>query len=132
MRNSVILAVSVCLVQSAASVRADDQLLQKHCSECHNDEKTKGKFNLKALGDGPIEGNAKLWIASLNNVEGLDMPPEDEGELFDPDRERLIEFLKGKITAAHEVATGPRALTPRRLNNRELIHSVAEVPIESA
>ena len=95
--------------------------------KCHNDEKARGKFNLKSLGDGPNGENGDLWVTSLHNVEGLDMPPEDESKLSAPDRERLIQFLKQKISDAHQVAGGAREITPRRLNNRELIHSVADV-----
>lgn len=127
MRNALILAASASLLASTVVSFADQKLLETHCSKCHNDEKAKGKFNLKSLGDGPNAENGELWVTSLNNIEGLDMPPEDESELSAPDRERLIQFLKQKISAAHQVADGSREITPRRLNNRELIHSVADV-----
>ena len=127
MRNALILITSAFLLASAGVSRADQKLLETHCSKCHNDEKTKGKFNLRSLGNGPNAENGELWVTSLNNIEGLDMPPEDESELSVQDRERLIQFLKQKISDAHQMAGGAMEITPRRLNNRELIKSVADV-----
>ena len=62
----------VCLV---SNLFGGEALLQEHCQDCHNDEKEKGKFNLKFLGEGPNEENLDYWLDALDLVSAGEMPP---------------------------------------------------------
>lgn len=106
---------------------ADPALLKTHCSNCHNDEKAKGKFNLRFLEDGPNDKNAELWMTSLDYVKAGEMPPEDESKLSAVARQRLVAFLTEKVYGYSELTRGPKRAEPRRLNNRELANSVRDV-----
>lgn len=109
-----------------ASVSADEALLKTHCAECHNDETTKGKFNLSDLGGAPTESSLERWLDALDLVIAEEMPPEDDSTMTESERETLTAFLDTKVrnfeTQAHVVES-----KPRRLNNREFANSVRDV-----
>lgn len=109
-----------------SAVYADKALLKKHCAECHNDEKDKGDFNLKYLGDGPTLENLDYWIDSLDFVTAEEMPPEDESHLTIEDREVMIAFLDAKVKSFDEASDLTEKTHPRRLNNREFEYSIAD------
>ena len=127
MRNLLFPAVLAIAFTTQSSVLANPAIMKANCADCHNDKKAKGKFNLRLLGDDPTTENVKLWEESLENVRDGDMPPEDESKLSKEDRQRLVQFLGEKIQAYHKVAGVSTVLAPRRLNNRELAKSVADV-----
>lgn len=115
---------------AVGALRADPLLLENSCAKCHNDEKLKGDFSLSLLGEHPSDDNIFLWEDSLDYVTIGEMPPVDESELSDPDRERLVQFLTSQVREFHEFSSAenpPELIKPRRLNNRELANSVRDV-----
>ena len=111
----------------ALTVRADLGLMEEHCGKCHNDDKLKGDLSLSDLGDHPMEENYFLWEDSLDFVATEEMPPPEKSELSEGDRQRIVDFLKQNVRAYHERDASPKRAGPRRLNNRELANSVADV-----
>lgn len=112
------------------ALQADPLLMENSCSKCHNDDKLKGDFSLNHLGEFPTDDNIFLWEDSLDFVTIGEMPPIDESELTDPDRELLVRFLTDQVRSFHESATAETPIErvkPRRLNNRELENSVRDV-----
>lgn len=105
---------------------AGKEIMKKHCAECHNDEKTKGKFNLRFLVDGPTQDNLEYWIECLDLVTAEEMPPEDDSHLSMPDRELLAKYLDEKILSFDAATQLSRKTPPRRLNNREFANSVRD------
>ena len=124
------LTAAVLALAFAASGRATPILLEESCSKCHNDDKLKGDFSLSYLGADPTDDNIFMWEDSLDFVTIGEMPPADESELTDPDRERLVQYLTEKVSGFHEGANASKVLErieSRRLNNRELENSVRDV-----
>ncbi|MDB4473448.1 DUF1592 domain-containing protein [Opitutaceae bacterium] len=106
---------------------ASPELLEQHCGECHNDEDLKGELSLSDFAGGPSDDNIFIWEDSLDFVSTSEMPPADEVDLADSERERIVAFLTETVRQFHEAdATSFRA-PPRRLNNRELVNSVRDV-----
>lgn len=101
--------------------------MKKQCHECHNDEKSKGKFNLKFLGDAPKADSLDHWLEVLDLVTAEEMPPEDDSNLSDSDREKLIAFVEKKVQGFKVVGNKNSGPKPRRLNNREFANSVRDV-----
>ena len=122
--NSVLVVASI-LVTPA--IRADLALMEEHCGKCHNDDKLKGDLSLSHLGDYPMGENFFLWEDSLDFVTTEEMPPPEKSELSEGDRQRIVDFLKQNVRAYHEREASPKRAGPRRLNNRELANSVADV-----
>ena len=108
-------------------LRADLAIMKEHCAKCHNEEKTKGKFKLTYLEAAPTGENLDRWLDCLELVKDGEMPPEDESELTESDREKLIAFLKQKLKEFDKRNQQVRTSAPRRLNNREFENSVRDV-----
>ena len=125
MRKPLITAAALLAIASPAP--ASPGLLEANCSECHNEEKAKGKFKLSLLGEAPTKENAKLWVTALDLVKTEEMPPEDGGELPAADRQRLARWLDQKIRNTGRASGESKRSAPRRLNNRELANSVSDV-----
>jgi len=117
----------VALVPFAGALAAVEPLLEKHCAECHNEDKAKGKFELSFLGDEPGEGNVDYWLDALDLVIAEEMPPEDDSHLNAAERSKIAAFLETKLrdfgAGSQSLSTSP----PRRLNNREFANSVRDV-----
>jgi mono/diheme cytochrome c family protein len=79
-------------------------VLKKACVQCHGPETQEGKFRVDTLDPDLLHGEDVNWwlevVAVLSNGE---MPPEDEGELADEDRSKVIEWLSSEIQVASAV-----------------------------
>jgi hypothetical protein len=106
---------------------ASPELLEQHCGECHNDEDLKGELSLSDFAGGPSDDNIFIWEDSLDFVSTGEMPPADEVDLADSERERIVAFLTETVRQFHEEDGTKFRAPPRRLNNRELVNSVSDV-----
>ena len=120
MKKWVILALSI------PSLFASPLLMETNCAECHNEEKSRGKFKLTDLGAAPTTTTLDLWIEALDLVDTEEMPPEDEAEISSADRKAIIAFLDQNIQTFQSAASISYATKPRRLNNREFANSIRD------
>jgi hypothetical protein len=52
--------------------------IESYCADCHNPQKKKGKLSLHDISGVIVkEKNASLWATILDQIEHLDMPPEE-------------------------------------------------------
>ncbi len=107
------------------SILASPQLLEKHCSKCHNEEKHKGDFVLTQLGSMPASDNFELWSTSLDYLSSGEMPPPENSSISDEDRTLLIKFFKDGVQSHSVTADAAHQPRPRRLNNREFANTVS-------
>ena len=121
------IAAFAALLTISLTTRADLALMEEHCGKCHNDDKLKGDLSLSDLGGYPSGDNFFLWEDSIDFVITEEMPPPEKSELTDGDRQRIVEFLMQNVRAYYERHASPKHAGPRRLNNRELANSVADV-----
>mgnify|MGYP006106674519 CR=1 FL=1 len=66
---------------SAANVIVDDTsrvFFETYCTDCHNPEKRKGKFDLESLLERNPADHVEAWEEVLWMLEDREMPPEDE------------------------------------------------------
>ena len=103
------------------------ELMTTHCGKCHLKAKPEGDFSLRSLGRVPSRESVELWVASVDNIELGDMPPADESKMTAAERMRLLKFLREKIHSYDTQANDAQRVPPRRLNNREIARSVADV-----
>ncbi|MDB4512290.1 DUF1587 domain-containing protein, partial [Arenicella sp.] len=111
----------------SSALTADEVLMENHCAECHNEEKTKGKFKLTDLGNGPTQENFERWVDALDLVTAEEMPPEDDSKLTTPERKKLAAWLDEKVRNYENTSRLIDRAPPRRLNNREFANSVRDV-----
>ncbi len=106
---------------------ADQALMKEHCFDCHNDKKSKGKFELSFLGEAPTGDNFDRWLDCLDLVTAEEMPPEDDSHLLAADRKKIVAYLDEQVRSFEKSADFTEAPKPRRLNNREFSNSVRDV-----
>lgn|GEM_PF-1838000 len=100
--------------------------LLKHCSSCHIGSKPKGGFNLDSLGDVPNVKSLELWETSLAHVRTGIMPPPKHDRLIDSEKAKFVSALQKQLDQFYKTQGQP-IFSPRRLNNRELANSIADV-----
>ena len=102
---------------------------KKHCVECHGPTKSKGKITLHAL-DGDLSAGQELkrWETILDVLTHGEMPPEDEPQPSEAEREAVgawIESgLRDYVSKASRVAAEPKT---RRLTNVEYQNTLGEL-----
>lgn len=106
----------------SVSLRADQQVfLKKHCTECHDADKQKGKVR---LDDIPFTfkdvQTAERWQKVLNVLNSGEMPPEEKERPDAPSKAAFLEALSETMVAARKTLSDTGgAITMRRLNKRE-------------
>lgn len=99
--------------ESGISIEGARTFVQSHCIDCHNDQKQKGKTNLKPFLR--VQENAavdrELLLAVYDQLNLGEMPPEKEAQPTSDDRRLMLGFLKETIQASG-VATIDKKLLP--------------------
>ncbi|MEM7143809.1 MAG: DUF1588 domain-containing protein [Verrucomicrobiota bacterium] len=127
MRNRLFIPLAILsLVTGTPDLHANEVLLEEKCSECHNDDKEKGDFNLRFLAKGPTHENLDFWLEALDLVSAEEMPPEDDVEISPAERKKLIAWIERKLERFDSAANPEEKPQPRRLNNREFANAVAD------
>ena len=104
-------------------------VFEKYCFECHDSLTEEGGVNLDDLGFGldTIE-SAELWQKVLNSMNSGEMPPEDEPQVSDEEKEAFLEDLSKQIVLAREaLSDSGGVMTMRRLNRREYENTVFDL-----
>jgi mono/diheme cytochrome c family protein len=102
---------------------------EKHCIKCHGPEKSKGKMTLHTL-DGDLAAGQELerWEDILEALDSEDMPPEDEPQPKEGEREAVVRWIDGGlrdyVKKASDVAPVP---TTRRLTNFEYQNTMRDL-----
>ncbi len=102
-------------------------LFEQSCIKCHGGEKTKGKVDLKALGSvEDLLAKPELIKELIEVIDFADMPPEDEPQPSDEQREKTVLALKGFMRLAVE---SKESAKPRlsRLNRFQYNNSVRDL-----
>jgi len=103
--------------------------LKDYCTECHNEEKQKGKVRLDQLSFtlDSVQG-ADLWQKILNQINSGEMPPEDSKQ---PERGAKTEFLDALshtlMAARRSLGDSGGKITMRRLNRREYKNTIRDL-----
>ena len=102
-------------------------LLAKHCIKCHGGEKVKGKVNLKEIDSATqFLTKAELIKEMVEVIDARDMPPEDEPQLDENDRTKLLSFLKQFLhQAASSAKNKPDPI--RRLNRFQYNNAIRDL-----
>ena len=102
-------------------------LLVKNCVRCHGGDEVNGKVNFKELQTSRhFLDQPKLIKEVIEVIDANDMPPEDEPQLEETERTKLLATLKTmlrKATAGNEA----RPNQIRRLNRFQYNNSVKDL-----
>ena len=68
--------------------------LSNYCTDCHSNKKQKGKVNLEVLDGFTDLESVDLWLEVASQLKEKEMPPEDEKQPSDEERQKVIvEFM---------------------------------------
>ncbi len=101
--------------------------LTKHCERCHNPDKLSSGIRVDHLTAGMEDRHLKLWGGIRHQIESLAMPPEDEPQPSDEERQQVLMWIERGLTLAKTRPTprngGTRRLTVAQYRNtlRELL-----------
>ncbi len=106
-----------------------EPFFENHCIRCHGPDKAKGKLTLHELkGVNGGDEEMETWEDILIMLEDGDMPPDDEPQPNDKEREAITEWINQSIKAAanknEEGGHGPIA---RRLTNFEYHNTMRDL-----
>ena len=74
--------------------------LKQHCERCHNVDKMKSGVRVDQLSATPEDRQLFLWKAVLGQVSDGAMPPDEEPQPSDAERERLEQWIDRTMKAA--------------------------------
>ena len=102
-------------------------LFEQNCVKCHGGEKTKGKVDLKEIAtNADFLAKPELIKELIEVIDFADMPPEDEEQLSDEEREKTVLLLKDFMRQA---VAGAKQDKPRlsRLNRFQYNNSLKDL-----
>ena len=112
-----------------ANAQQLEQLLERHCADCHNSDEAQGQLDvLSLLQQTPLIRNARQWRVVIDRIRGGEMPPEDSEQPSMQDRQTMLRLLVNKIdyfdySTIHDPGYEPA----RRLSNIEYDNTVSDL-----
>lgn len=103
-------------------------LFAEHCNKCHGEKKLKGKVNLAEIASGrQLRDKPKLLKEMIEALDAYDMPPEDEPELAEETRSRLVGSLKAMLRESAGGDKDRKQVRMRRLNRFQYNNTVRDL-----
>ena len=106
-------------------------LLDQYCYQCHGTgQRVKGGVNLAEFEDlASLHRDPKTWETALRALEDREMPPEDETQPSEMDRERLVSWIRHVLDHPDEgvVPRDPGRVVLHRLSRTEYNNTVRDL-----
>ena len=121
------------LAQSASAVApplegAQQAVLNKYCTGCHNDKVKTGGFSLAGADVANVAGNSDLWENVLRKLEGRQMPPIGRPRPDEATYDSLASHLEPSLDRIAAANPNPgRTETFRRLTRTEYRNAVRDL-----
>ena len=114
---------------SADRFRRDVQpILETYCYGCHGSGASEGGRTLDEFAsDEALVGNIELWHAVLKNVRSRMMPPAEEDQPTQEERDKLIRWIVADVFRVDLADADPGHVTVRRLNRAEYRNTIREL-----
>lgn len=103
-------------------------ILEKHCYGCHGYGSSEGNRTLDEFAsDDAMLADTKLWWAVLKNVRSKMMPPAEEEQPTDEEREQLVNWIVRDAFNIDPADPDPGHVTLRRLNRAEYRNTIRDL-----
>jgi len=114
---------------AATDVSAPEQLLDKYCSRCHNDERLAGDLSLSTLNTSDLAKGANLaqWEKILRMTRRGEMPPRTRPQPSSEARASFTHWLETSLDDYSAAHPNPGRATLRRLNRAEYANAVRDL-----
>lgn len=104
-------------------------LLEHHCIDCHGPDSAEGNIRIDTLDPDLVTGEDTDWWSEIFGVitKG-EMPPPDEGDLADDERQRLVDWLSSELHTASVVRRRTRGRSSfRRMTRYEYNYALQDL-----
>ena len=127
--GSLITAASAAPKDAIVSKESLQPFLDSYCIKCHGPEKQKGQVRFdEALWEIADNDTAQRWQDVLDQLNGGDMPPEDEKQPPAHEMANVLDSLTGSVNAARKLLTDHGGeIKMRRLNQREYAATIRDL-----
>lgn len=104
-------------------------LLQRYCLECHSTRKHEGDLDLERFTtEALVEREPAIWRRVVEQLEGREMPPEDETQPSAREREELVGWANAVLERVARAQAGdPGPVVLRRLSNAEYGYTIRDL-----
>lgn len=104
-------------------------LLKSRCFKCHNNSKPEAELSLERFASKPsIEKNYEVWEKVLKMLAERQMPPEDQPQPTEVERQTAIRSLQRELSKFDcSTAHHPGRVTVRRLNRPEYNNTLRDL-----
>lgn len=103
-------------------------VLERYCFDCHARGAAEGDLALdKLLGDSDRTRTHASWLSVWKNLRAQTMPPADEAQPSDAERQTLIRFIEREIFRLDPADADPGRVTIRRLNRLEYSYTISDL-----
>ncbi len=110
----------------SADAPAQWQLVDRYCTDCHNDAERAGELALDALGPESVATHAETFEKVVRKLRGHLMPPPKEPR---PDEGQLWSFVSWLEASLDQAAVNrvPERIALHRLNRKEYENAVRDL-----
>ena len=104
-------------------------LVSKHCTACHGAKKQKGDVRLDTVDGDLVKGKSiSLWKDVLHRIETGEMPPEDEPQPTEAERNAMAQWIRVELRKHLTVQRGaPGRVVLRRLSRQEYRNTMRDL-----
>lgn len=117
-------------ITAIAEMSPQQQFFERHCTDCHDDETTKGNLNLMTLQmDHTNLDNLATWKNIYDRIESGEMPPKKKSRPPEADKAMALATLSAQITRAEDtglIEDGGRTMV-RRMNRAEYENTLRDL-----
>src|SRR5579883_1041487 len=101
--------------------------LKRNCLGCHDDKERSGEVVLQPLVEKGFRDHRGLWRRAERQLAAKQMPPEDQPQPDDKEREAFLAWVKKLTSTPDEKGADPGRVTVRRLNRAEYSYTVQDL-----
>ncbi|HWE93023.1 MAG TPA: DUF1587 domain-containing protein, partial [Tepidisphaeraceae bacterium] len=106
-------------------------ILADACFSCHNEKKHKGHIDFTAFKDEKsVLKQRKIWRKAIDQVEAMEMPPEDEKQLSPEQKSALLAWMKqaaNYVDCERPGGIDPGPAPVRRLDRAEYNNTIRDL-----
>ena len=114
-------------VSAAGAPAAPQQMLEQHCSACHNSTDWAGGLAFDTLSVDSVHADAEVWEKSVRKLRGRLMPPPGETQPDQKSIDSFVAWLEGRLDAEAAANPDPGYEGLHRLNRTEYAREIERV-----
>jgi mono/diheme cytochrome c family protein len=103
-------------------------LVETYCHDCHGDGLRKGELAIDHFGSiAEMQQNREVWKRIRDHIRHRLMPPPDEDQLADAERNKLLAWIDEAVFPVDPANPDPGRVTLRRLNRIEYQNTLRDL-----